>query len=143
MRFDDERPGPPELGLAVPGRHNLFDARGAVAAAELMGADAGGLAAALADFPGMLRRLERKGVHRSGAVVYDDYAHHPTEVAASLSALRELEPEATDRGLPATPLLAHAGRWRAASGARSPRPTPWAFSTSTRRARNRWGSWPG
>ncbi len=92
VRFDDERPGPPELGLEVPGRHNLFDARGAVAAAELMGADAGELAEALADFPGMLRRLERKGRHRSGAVIYDDYAHHPTEVAAGLAALRELEP---------------------------------------------------
>ncbi len=92
VRFDDERPGPPELGLEVPGRHNLFDARGAVAAAELMGADVDELAVALADFPGMLRRLERKGLHRSGAVIYDDYAHHPTEVAASLAALRELEP---------------------------------------------------
>jgi UDP-N-acetylmuramate--alanine ligase len=39
----------------------------------------------------MLRRLERKGT-RDGAVVYDDYAHHPTEVEATLAALRELEP---------------------------------------------------
>ena len=47
------------------------------------------LIAALESFPGMARRLERKGT-RSGAVIYDDYAHHPTEVAASLAALREL-----------------------------------------------------
>jgi UDP-N-acetylmuramate--alanine ligase len=92
-RFDAGRPGPPELELAVPGRHNLFDARGAIAAAGLMGVRAEAFAGALADFPGMLRRLERKGVHRSGAEVYDDYAHHPTEVAASLAALRELEPK--------------------------------------------------
>jgi UDP-N-acetylmuramate--alanine ligase len=39
----------------------------------------------------MLRRLELKG-HRDGALVYDDYAHHPTEVAAALEALRELRP---------------------------------------------------
>jgi UDP-N-acetylmuramate--alanine ligase len=39
----------------------------------------------------MLRRLERKGT-RDGAAIYDDYAHHPTEVAATLAALRELEP---------------------------------------------------
>ena len=39
----------------------------------------------------MLRRLERKGT-RDGAVIYDDYAHHPTEVAAALAALRELAP---------------------------------------------------
>ena len=37
----------------------------------------------------MARRLERKGEH-DGALIYDDYAHHPTEVAASLAALREL-----------------------------------------------------
>jgi UDP-N-acetylmuramate--alanine ligase len=40
----------------------------------------------------MLRRLELKG-RRDGAVIYDDYAHHPTEVAATLSALRELAPK--------------------------------------------------
>jgi UDP-N-acetylmuramate--alanine ligase len=92
VRFDADAPGPPELRLAVPGRHNRFDARGAIAGAGLAGADAEAFAEALADFPGMLRRLERRGAHRSGAVVYDDYAHHPTEVAASLAALRELEP---------------------------------------------------
>jgi UDP-N-acetylmuramate--alanine ligase len=92
VRFDADRPGPAELRLAVPGRHNLFDARGAIAAADLADADAQAFAAALSDFPGMLRRLERKGKHLSGAVVYDDYAHHPTEVEASLAALRELEP---------------------------------------------------
>ena len=42
-------------------------------------------------FPGMLRRQQRKG-SRAGAEIYDDYAHHPTEVAATLEALRELEP---------------------------------------------------
>ncbi len=92
IRFDAARPGPETLGLAVPGAHNLANARGAIAAAELCGFDAAALAAALADFPGMARRLERKGVHRSGALVYDDYAHHPTEVEAGLAALRELGP---------------------------------------------------
>jgi UDP-N-acetylmuramate--alanine ligase len=92
VRFDADAPRPPELRLAVPGRHNRFDARGAIAAAGLAGFDTEAFAAALADFPGMLRRLERRGVHSSGAIVYDDYAHHPTEVAASLAALRELEP---------------------------------------------------
>ena len=93
VRFDADEPGPAQLDLGVPGRHNLFDARGAIAAAGLCGADPEAFAAALAGFPGMLRRLERKGRHRSGATVYDDYAHHPTEVAASLAALRELRPE--------------------------------------------------
>ena len=49
--------------------------------------------AALADFPGVRRRLELKG-SRDGARIYDDYAHHPTEVRAALSALRELSPRA-------------------------------------------------
>ena len=56
------------------------------------GFDVDAAAAALADFPGVQRRLELKG-ERGGARIYDDYAHHPTEVRAALSALRELEPE--------------------------------------------------
>ncbi len=91
VRFDLERPGPP-LSLGVPGRHNVLNARAALAAAELAGiGTAEELAARLERFPGMRRRQERKGA-RAGAEIYDDYAHHPTEVAATLEALRELEP---------------------------------------------------
>ncbi|MGI8462139.1 MAG: UDP-N-acetylmuramate--L-alanine ligase [Solirubrobacterales bacterium] len=89
-RFDQSSPGP-ELALAVPGRHNLLNARAAIAAVELAGLDVESFAAALAGFPGMKRRLELRG-HLGGAAVYDDYAHHPTEVAAALAALRDLEP---------------------------------------------------
>jgi UDP-N-acetylmuramate--alanine ligase len=92
VRFDSQRPGPAVLELAVPGTHNLTNARGAIAAVGLCGLDADAFADAIAGFPGMLRRLERKGRHLSGALVYDDYAHHPTEVEASLAALRELKP---------------------------------------------------
>ncbi|MDX6604450.1 MAG: UDP-N-acetylmuramate--alanine ligase, partial [Solirubrobacterales bacterium] len=92
VRFDAVTPGPEQLELAVPGAHNQANARGAIAAAGLCGFDTDGFAAALGSFPGMVRRLERKGRHRSGALVYDDYAHHPTEVEAGLGALRELEP---------------------------------------------------
>jgi UDP-N-acetylmuramate--alanine ligase len=77
--------------LAVPGQHNRLNAHAAMAAAELAGFDVDAVAAALASFPGMLRRLEHKGA-RDGAAIYDDYAHHPTEVAAALAALRELGP---------------------------------------------------
>jgi len=90
-RFDELQPGPAELELRVPGRHNILNARAAVAAVALAGLDAEGAAAALADFPGMVRRQELKG-HRAGAAIYDDYAHHPTEVRATLAALRELRP---------------------------------------------------
>jgi UDP-N-acetylmuramate--alanine ligase len=82
---------PPGLELTVPGRHNRLDAEAALAAIELAGRDLDPAVGALAGFPGMLRRLERKGEH-NGALVYDDYAHHPTEVAATLAALRELSP---------------------------------------------------
>jgi UDP-N-acetylmuramate--alanine ligase len=80
-----------EIELAVPGHHNLLNARAAVAAAEAAGFEPAAVAAALADFPGVKRRLELKG-SREGARVYDDYAHHPTEVRAALSALREQRP---------------------------------------------------
>ena len=90
--FGDEEPGPTQLTLAVPGRHNLLNARAALAALGLAGLDLDRAAKALADFPGVRRRLELKG-RRNGARIYDDYAHHPTEVRAALSALRELEPE--------------------------------------------------
>ena len=92
LGFDAEAPGPAALSLAVPGRHNLLNARAALAAIELAGMDVTAAAAALGDFPGVRRRLELKG-ERDGARIYDDYAHHPTEVRAALSALRELGPE--------------------------------------------------
>jgi UDP-N-acetylmuramate--alanine ligase len=92
LGFDAEAPGPDDLPLAVPGRHNLLNARAALAAIDLAGLDVDAAAAALADFPGVRRRLELKG-ERGGARIYDDYAHHPTEVRAALSALRELDPE--------------------------------------------------
>jgi UDP-N-acetylmuramate--alanine ligase len=90
--FDLGSPGPAELGLAVPGAHNVLNARAALAAAGLAGFDLDEAADALTDFPGVHRRLELKG-ERNGARVYDDYAHHPTEVRAALEALRGMEPD--------------------------------------------------
>jgi UDP-N-acetylmuramate--alanine ligase len=88
--FDEDSPGAAELTLAVPGRHNRLNARAALAAVGLAGLDVAEAARALASFPGVRRRLELKG-EREGTAVYDDYAHHPTEVRAALSALRELD----------------------------------------------------
>jgi UDP-N-acetylmuramate--alanine ligase len=90
--FDAEAPGPAELSLAVPGRHNRANARAALAATELAGLDPEKAAEALAGFPGVKRRLEPKG-RRGGVRIYDDYAHHPSEVRAALTALRELGPK--------------------------------------------------
>ncbi len=61
---------------------------GALEAARLAGADAAGAIEGLAGFHGAGRRFERLGQTEAGAVVYDDYAHHPTEVAATLRAAR-------------------------------------------------------
>ncbi len=88
--FSASSPGP-ELSLVIPGAHNVLNARAALAAVQLAGLDIDVAASALTDFPGVRRRLELKG-ERSGARIYDDYAHHPTEVRAALSALRELAP---------------------------------------------------
>lgn len=90
--FDSEHPGPAEVDLIVPGLHNLIDARAAIAVLMAVGVDPEPAAAALRDFPGVKRRLEFKGETR-GTRVYDDYAHHPTEIEASLTALRGLGPE--------------------------------------------------
>lgn len=81
-----------EVALSVPGAHNAVNAAGALTAAALAGADPVAAAAALADFSGAHRRMERLGETATGALVYDDYAHHPTEVAATLASARSLEP---------------------------------------------------
>jgi len=80
-----------EVDLRVPGRHNIANALAALGGLSLAGFDAEGCAKALADFPGVARRLELKGKH-NGARIYDDYAHHPTEVSATIEAARELGP---------------------------------------------------
>jgi UDP-N-acetylmuramate--alanine ligase len=91
VEFDGARPGPADLGLAVPGEHNRRNARAALASLRLAGFEVEEAAAALASFHGVHRRLQLKG-SRGPVHIYDDYAHHPTEVRAALAALRELEP---------------------------------------------------
>ncbi|MFW6193033.1 MAG: UDP-N-acetylmuramate--L-alanine ligase, partial [Gemmatimonadota bacterium] len=77
--------------LGTPGRHNLQNAAGALAAVLRLGADPGRLEDALAGFRGVDRRLQE--LYRgAGVVVVDDYAHHPTEVKAAISAMREGHP---------------------------------------------------
>ena len=78
--------------LSVPGAHNVANAAAALTACTLAGAPADRLAGALEDFRGAGRRFERLGRTASGAEVVDDYAHHPTEVSATLAAARTLEP---------------------------------------------------
>lgn len=77
------------LELQVPGKHNLQNATVALAAGVSLGYPAAQFAAALGDFRGTGRRFETRGVV-AGVRVIDDYAHHPTEVAAVLTAAREI-----------------------------------------------------
>jgi UDP-N-acetylmuramate--alanine ligase len=79
-----------EVRLQVPGAHNALNAAAALEACRLAGADPQRAAAALEDFAGAGRRFELLGTTASGAAVYDDYAHHPTEVAATIAAARTL-----------------------------------------------------
>jgi UDP-N-acetylmuramate--alanine ligase len=81
-----------DVSLSVPGAHNALNAAAALAVCRLVGADLGRAAAALGAFTGVARRFERLGRTPAGAEVYDDYAHHPTEVAATLAAARTLGP---------------------------------------------------
>jgi D-alanine--D-alanine ligase len=79
--------GSPPKQLAQPGRHNQLNFKGVIAAAQVVGADMARATEGASEFEGAERRLQ---LLSDGAVtVIDDYAHHPTEIAASLSALRE------------------------------------------------------
>ena len=80
------RGGEAEVKLRVPGVHNVFNALAAGAAAAEAGIDLAGIAAGLSAYRGVERRLQVRGTAR-GVTFIDDYAHHPTEVAAVLSAL--------------------------------------------------------
>ena len=82
-----------ELRLTLPGPHMLANAVGASAAALEVGVPFQKIAEAVAAFAGVARRFERKG-ERDGVVLVDDYAHHPSEVAATLRAARQSFPDA-------------------------------------------------
>lgn len=73
--------------LPIPGAHNAINAAGAVAVLLTLGHDLEPAVRAVEGFAGTIRRFELHGVER-GVSVFDDYAHHPTEVAAALAAAR-------------------------------------------------------
>jgi UDP-N-acetylmuramate--alanine ligase len=83
-----------DLKLKVPGIHNKKDAAAAVAVSKLIGIDKEDAEKFVSNFPGTWRRFEHKGTFKSGAEIYDDYAHHPTEIATTLEGFRELYPKA-------------------------------------------------
>lgn len=78
--------------LLVPGIHNRKNAAAALSVAEILNIPEEVAKKSLSQFTGTWRRLEKRGTTKEGTVLYDDYAHHPTEIMASLEGLRELYP---------------------------------------------------
>ncbi len=81
----------PDVTLRVPGVHNVLNALAALAAGLALGADAVRMAEGLGTFTGVERRFQRLGDAR-GVTIVDDYAHHPTEIRATLAAARAAFP---------------------------------------------------
>jgi UDP-N-acetylmuramate--alanine ligase len=79
-----------KLKLKVLGEHNKKNSDMALALAHLIGIPKNKAKKSLEDFSGTWRRFEYKGESKKGAIVYDDYAHHPTEIKASLKGAREM-----------------------------------------------------
>lgn len=77
--------------LPLPGRHNVLNALAAIAVGRELSIPFPTIARALKEFTGVIRRFETKG-ERGGVLVLDDYAHHPTEIAATLAAARQVHP---------------------------------------------------
>lgn len=87
----DLQKGPDIIGhfsLSVPGAHNVSNAVAALAAGDLLGISAQDMAAGLLSFRGTDRRFQKKG-EIGGVTIIDDYAHHPTEIKATLRAARK------------------------------------------------------
>ncbi len=88
-RWRGRRLGP--LRLAVPGRHNVMNAAGALATALILGAEPDAAIEALRTFPGVERRFSVRGEEKD-VVVVDDYAHNPRKVSAAIDAARDAYP---------------------------------------------------
>ncbi|RJX32698.1 MAG: UDP-N-acetylmuramate--L-alanine ligase [Desulfarculus sp.] len=81
-----------QVDLPLPGRHNALNALAALAVAQELGVAREAALTALAGFAGVGRRFEHKGRTARGALVLDDYGHHPSEIKATLEAARESWP---------------------------------------------------
>ncbi len=82
-----------EISLKVPGQHNIKNAKAAFLVAEQLGVPKDKILSGLAHFAGTWRRFEEIGKTKEGAIVYDDYGHHPTEIRATLEAARDKFPK--------------------------------------------------
>ena len=81
------------LELKVSGKHNILNALAAIAAANICGISFEQSAEILKDFHGSERRMQVKGTTANEILIMDDYAHHPSEIKATLNAVRDIYPE--------------------------------------------------
>lgn len=79
-----------DFKLQIPGAHNVRNAQAALAVADALGIDYLVAVGAAERFSGTWRRFEFKGKMKTGALVYDDYAHHPSEIKATLAGAKEM-----------------------------------------------------
>lgn len=80
-----------EVQLSVPGEHNILNSMAAFACCHIMGVEAESIAETLGSFIGTQRRFDILGTTEKGVKVIDDYAHHPTEIKATLSAVKNVK----------------------------------------------------
>jgi len=80
-----------EITLKVPGRHNVYNALGVIGIALVLGLEFSGIKKGLEAYRGVQRRFEQVGI-AGGICIVDDYAHHPTEIEATISAARSSDP---------------------------------------------------
>ena len=81
-----------DFSIQLSGRHNIYNALAVIAASIELGINLSDIRKALEDFSGTARRMQTLGEY-NGAIIIDDYAHHPTEIKATLSGIKELYPK--------------------------------------------------
>lgn len=79
----------PNFSLKIPGEHNIKNAQAALAVAKILGIPRKKALKTLMNFSGTWRRFDYKSKTKNGVLIYDDYAHHPAEIKATLKAARE------------------------------------------------------
>ena len=80
-----------EFELSVPGEHNIYNSTAAIMASYVSGVDVESIREMISMYRGVGRRFEHKGYTEFGTKIIDDYAHHPTEIKATLKALKNME----------------------------------------------------
>ena len=79
------------VALSIPGEHNILNALAAFACGHILGVDVDDIVRTLEGFTGIQRRFDVLGKTMNGIKIIDDYAHHPTEIKATLAAVRNMK----------------------------------------------------